>query len=216
MSLKSKRLKKIAYKFKAIIRSLIIAFFFTAFFVFVITLFFGDSIERGLAILNTFSLEMNIGKNEKITYNTIEKKLDVLPSWGTQFARLRIPTIGVDLPVFHGDDMIQLATGAGHYAGSQFPGEGGTIIFPAHNARGMFHSLPEIQMGDKIYVDTIYGNFVYEAYDTKIAYYKDVDAFPIQNDEEILLLYTCYPVDNVWYVKNRFIVFAKLVGENDG
>ena len=216
MSIKSRKLKNVIYKFKAIIGSLIIAFFLSAFFIFVIALIGGKPIQRGLSMLNTLSLEMNIGKNEKITYDSVEKSLDVLPSWGTQFATLKIESIGVDIPVFHGDDMLQLADGAGHYAGSQFPGEGGAIIFAAHNAKGLFYTLPQIQNGDKIQVETIYGNFEYEVYDTAIADYRDEKAFPLQNEEEILMLYTCYPVDNVWYVKDRFIAYAKLVGDNNG
>ncbi len=216
MSLKSRKLRKIVYKFKAIIGSLIIAFFFSAFFIFVVALIFGDTIHKGLSILNTLSLEMNIGKNENISYDPLEKKLDVLPSWGTQFATLKIESIGVDVPVFHGDDMIQLSQGAGHYLGSQFPGEGGSIILAGHNVKGMFHDLPNINIGDKIQVNTIYGDFEYEVYETKIDDYRNEDAFPIQNEEEILILYTCFPINNVWYVTDRYIVYAKLVGDQNG
>ena len=216
MSSKSRKLKKVIYKFKAIISSLIIAFFLSAFFIFVIALIFGDTIHKGLNILNTLSLEMNYGKNEKITYDPLEKSLDVLPSWGTQFATLKIDSIGVNIPVYHGDDMIQLANGAGHYLGSQFPGEGGSIILAAHNVKGMFFTLPNINIGDKIDVNTIYGDFQYEVYETKIDDYRNEDAFPIQNEKEILILYTCYPINNVWYVKDRFIVYAKLVGDKNG
>lgn len=216
MYLKQKKLiKSLIYKIKVIIISIIIAFFCSAFLIFLITICFGPIINRGLSIANTLSLEINFGKNEKITYDKIEKKLDVLPNWGTVFAQLKIPSIGVDIPVYHGDDMLQLASGAGHYAGSQFPGEGGTIILAGHNSRKFFYNLPKIQNGALIDLDTIYGKFQYEVYGTKIANYKDEDAFLLQNEEEILVLYTCYPVDSLWYVNDRFIVYAKLVGDNE-
>ena len=210
------KLKKhsIAFKLKAMISSLIIAFFYASFIIFVITLFAGKYVKKSLAIVNTLSLEMNIGSNEEVHYDRLKRTLEVMPSWGSEFGRIKINSIGVDIPIFHGDDVPQLATGAGHYAGSDFPGEGGTIILAAHNSRGLFYTLPQIQNGAIINVETIYGNFDYEVYNTAIADYRNTDAFFLQNEEEILILYTCYPVDNVWYVNDRFVAYAKLVGES--
>ena len=201
------------YKVKAIIKSLIIAFFFSTFIVLIITLTFGSTIKKGLSIINTFSLELQYGSNENVHFDEIKKRLSVQPSWGTSFGRLVIPSIQVDIPVYHGDDTPQLVDGAGHTPGTRFPGEGGTIILAAHNSHGLFYTLPQIQIGDKVTIETIYGTFHYEVFKTDIADYRNDDAFPIQNDEEILLLYTCYPVDNIWYVNDRFIAFAKLVGD---
>lgn len=200
-------------KVKAIISSLIIAFFYSAFIICIVALFFGTPIKKGLSILNTLSLNLEYGTNEQVSFNKIEKRLSVIPSWGSEFGRLKIPSILVDIPIYHGDDTPQLAKGAGHYAGSQFPGEGGSIILAAHNSHGLFYTLPQIKLGDKITVETIYGNYQYEVFKTDIADYRNEDAFPIQNDQEILILYTCYPVDNIWYVNDRFIAYAKLVGD---
>lgn len=201
------------YKVKAIIRSLIIAFFFFIFIVFIIALLFRSPIDRALSILNTFSLELNYGNNDQVSFDSVKKHLKVQPSWGTQFGELIIPSIDIDIPIYHGDDTPQLVDGAGHAAGTRFPGEGGSILLAAHNSHGLFYNLPQIQIGDQVTVKTIYGTFYYEVYDTQIVDYRDDDAFPIQNEEEILMMYTCYPVDNVWYVNDRFLVFAKLVGD---
>ena len=74
-----------------------------------------------------------------------------------------------------------------------------------------------IHTGIKVNAETeTYGDFEYQVYNTAIADYRDEKAFPLQNEEEILMLYTCYPVDNVWYVKDRFIAYAKLVGDDNG
>lgn len=206
--------QSIVYKIKAIIKSLIIAFFFTAFIVFIIAVFFGPVIDKGLSILNTFSLELGYGSNDNVKLDSIKKRLTVQPSWGTQFGRLIIPSISVDIPIYHGDDTPQLVDGAGHSPGTRFPGEGGSILLAAHNSKGLFYTLPQIQNGDRVKVETIYGNYEYEVYKTEIVDYRNKDAVEIQNDEEILMLYTCYPVDNIWYVNERFVVYAKLVGDN--
>lgn len=201
------------YKFKAIISDLIIAFFYSAFVVFLLILFFGSFINKGLSILNTFSLNLDYGSNENVEFDPIKKSLIVQPSWGTVFGKIKIPSISVDLDVYHGDDTVQLANGVGHSPGTRFPGEGGTIIMAAHNDRRLFYRLPEIKSGDIITLETIYGTFKYKAYDFKVVNAKNDDAFPIQNDEEILILYTCYPVNSIWYARDRYLVFAKLVGD---
>lgn len=206
--------RKIMYKMKAMGKSIIIAFFLSAFTVFLICLTFGSKIEDGLSMLNTISLNLNYGDNDNVSFDNVKKRLVTQPSWGTKFGRLIIPSISVDIPIYHGDDKEQLVDGAGHFAGSYFPGEGGSIIFAAHNSHGLFYTLPEIKIGDRVTVETIYGKFEYEVYKTDIVDYRDNDAFPIQHDEEILMMYTCYPVDNVWYVDDRFLVSAKLVGES--
>ena len=207
--------RSIVHKIKAIIKSLIIAFFFTTFIILVIGITFGPVINKGLSILSTLSLELGYGSNDNVKFDPVKKKLAVKPSWGAQFGQLVIPSISVDIPIYHGDDTPQLATGAGHSPGTKFPGEGGTVLLAAHNSHGLFYTLPQIKIGDKVSVKTIYGDFNYEVYKTDIVDFRDKDAVEIQNDEEILAMYTCYPVDNVWYVNDRFIVYAKLVGDSD-
>lgn len=212
MSTKSKK-RRLLTKVKAIISSLIIAFFYSATIIFIISLFFGNTIKKGLSIINTISLNLEYGTNENVHFSKTEKRLTSHPSWGSTFGRIKIPSIMIDIPIYHGDDTPQLANGAGHYAGSKFPGEGGSIVLAAHNSHGLFYTLPQIKIGDKVKIETIYGNFEYEVFNTAIADYRNEDAFPIQNEQEMLILYTCYPVDNIWYVNDRFIAYAKLVGD---
>ncbi len=213
MSTKSKK-RRLLTKVKAIISSLIIAFFYSATIIFIISLFFGNIIKKGLNMMNTLSLNLEYGTNEKVHFDQVEKRLTSHPSWGSEFGRIIIPSIMVNIPIYHGDDTPQLAKGAGHYAGSKFPGEGGSIVLAAHNSHGLFYTLPQIKIGDHVKIETIYGNYEYEVFHTAIADYRNEDAFPIQNEKEMLILYTCYPVDNIWYVNDRFIAYAKLVGDH--
>ncbi len=200
-------------RIKAIIKNLIIAFFFTSFIIFLLTLGVGDKIDKYLSMINTLSVGNEIGSNDNVRFDSIKKKLTSRPSWGSRYATLKIPSIEVELPVYHGDFPEQLKDGAGHYAGSYFPGEGGSIILAAHNSHGLFYNLPQIKIGDQATIETIYGTFTYEVYKTDIVDYRDNSKFPIQEEEEILMLYTCYPVDNVWYVDDRFVAYLKLVGD---
>ena len=200
-------------KLGAIIKSLIIAFFFSTFFVFLVGTFCGSYINKGLSILNTISIKLNNAGNKEIQFDKMKKRLTHQPAWGANIGRLKIPSISVDLPIYQGDSKAQLVDGAGHHAGSYFPGEGGSILLAAHNSHGLFYTLPQIQINDIVTIEMSYGTYQYQVFKTDIANYNNLEAFPIQDQEEYVMLYTCYPVDNVWYVDDRFIAFAKLVGD---
>ena len=200
-------------KIGAIIKSLIIALFFSCFIVFLIGTLFGSYINKGLSILNTISIKLNNADKNEIHFDKIKKRLTKQPAWGSIIGRVKINNIQIDIPIYQGDGNLQLVDGAGHHAGSYFPGEGGSILLAAHNSHGLFYNLPQIQIGDIVTLEMTYGTYNYKVFKTDIQDYRNLDAFPIQKDEEFVMLYTCYPVDNVWYVDDRFIAFAKLVGE---
>ena len=116
--------------------------------------------------------------------------------------------------VFQGYTLDIMRYGIGHYSGSLFPGEGGTIILAGHNDRGFLYHLPEIKVGDKITINAVYGTFTYEVESTKVIDAKDNDAFPFYKDKEVLMIYTCYPVNTIGHKTHRFLVYAKKVGES--
>ena len=162
--------------------------------------------------MNSMSVEYDTEVTE-VKFSVEEKVLISRPSWGEYFANLKIPSASIDLPVYQGDEDEQLAKGVGHYFGSFFPGEGASIILAAHNGVGLFHTLPEAKVGDIVTMDTTYGKFNYKIYQTEVIYYKDENKLPIQKDQEILMIYTCYPVDKMFFSEYRYVVYAKLVGE---
>ena len=100
--------------------------------------------------------------------------------------------------------------GIGHYAGSFFPGEGGSVIMAGHN-NVHFQNLYDVKIGDVIEIDAVYGNFKYKVYDTKIIKSDESDKLPIQSNEEILMIYTCYPKTAVGHASKRFVVYSKLM-----
>ena len=75
----------------------------------------------------------------------------------------------------------------------------------------MFKRLPEIENGAKIVIETSYGIFEYEVYNTKIIDMHDVDEIEIQDKEEILDVFTCYPVNGIGHKTQRFVAYSKLV-----
>ena len=39
----------------------------------------------------------------------------------------------------------------------------------------------------------------------------DISKLPVKNDKETLMIYTCYPFNNIGYTKQRYVVYANLV-----
>ena len=199
---------------KATIKNTIVAFVYVAIVIGIIAILFGNKISMAISLINTVSIETgekNTEKNtQEVKINLENKMLEEYPAYGTQSGKVIIKDLDIDLPLYFGDTLSILRYGVGHSSGSYFPGEGGSIICMAHNTKGFLRSLPEIQVGTKIQLNTVYGNYTYTVYETKIVPGTETSAVPVQHDEEILMLYTCYPVNSIGHAKNRFITYSKL------
>ena len=210
--------KDILRKTKAIVKRLMIAFFFSAFIIFLLGIFAQSKLDKTISLINKFAVlsESASKKEANIKMDKLKKRLVEYPSYGDVFASIKIPSIGVDVNVYHGDALRLLKYGAGHHAGTYFPGEGGTIMIAGHNTSGQFEKLPEVNIGDSIIIDTIYGKYKYTVTNTNILeasiFNKNLS---INDKEEKLILYTCYPVNMPGFKTKRFIVYASLVGEVD-
>ena len=70
--------------------------------------------------------------------------------------------------------------------------------------------LPKLKQGSEITIETDYGIFQYQVYDTKIIKDTDEESLPIQNNKEILMMYTCYPISSIGFKNKRYVVYAQL------
>ena len=89
-------------------------------------------------------------RDREIEFDKVKKKLKVYPSYGEVFGNVLIPSIKVDVALYHGESLKNLKYGLGHHAGSFFPGEGGSIIIAGHNTYGQLYDLPKVKIGDMI------------------------------------------------------------------
>ena len=79
-----------------------------------------------------------------------------------------------------------------------------------HNSKNIFRRFSELQIADNIIVKTTYGTYNYMIYDMKLVNETETDKIPIQKDQEILMVYTCYPFNNIGYATQRYVVYAYL------
>ena len=169
----------------------------------------GPRINEFISIVNKVSIGV-VKHEQEPSVMTEKKRLKNYPEYGSEYAKIEIPKIDVDLPVFFGDTLEVLKNGVGHSSGSFFPGEGGSIVYMGHNSKKIFRRFSELQRGDEIIVTTNYGKYKYKIYDMKIINETDVDQIPIQDEKEILMIYTCYPLNNIGYATQRYVVYSEL------
>ena len=196
-------------KEKEYVLSIIVALFITIAIIVAIYLFFGARIDETISLINKVSIDIENKQIEPTVINS-ENKLENYPEYGTQYATIEIPKIDVNLPVYFGDTLEILKKGVGHSSGSYFPGEGGSIIYMGHNSQKMFRRFSELQIGNEITVKTNYGEYKYKIYDMQLIKETEVEKLPIQKEKEILMVYTCYPFNNIGYATQRYVVYAEL------
>lgn len=191
---------------KATIISIIVAFLFVAIIFCFYKICLEEKIETVAGLVDVFATNDEIKVLDPVLDGNI---LLHRPIYGTEYARLKIPSIDVDLPLYYGESLDLLKKGLGQDSNSYFPGEGGTILCMGHNFKSFLARLPEAKEGDKIQIETSYGTFEYTIYDSKIVHETDLGAAPIQQDEEMLIIYTCYPINNIGHAYQRYLVYAK-------
>ena len=204
---------KLRRPIKILAINIAISFFFTSIFITLVFIFGEKKINYYSAIINKTTVHNT--KEVKAVFDTNIKKIVELPSWGSKFADLKIDKIDLNLPIYHGDSMKILKLGVGHYAGSYFPGENGSIILAGHNNKGFFDRLGELTKGDEVTIEAVYGTFKYKVLDSKVVDESNLDAFPVEKDYELLVMYTCWPIDGTYGKRSeRLIIYATKIGES--
>lgn len=198
-------------KIEAIIIDLIVAFILFIGLIGGVRLIFGKQIKSAIEVIDMVSINTNNNVISEIKFNENVHEITEYPEYGTRYGNIRIDSLDINLPLYYGDKLEVLKNGVGQSSGAYFPGEGGSIICMGHNTKTFFYRLPEINNNEIIKIETTYGTYEYKVCETKIVNMYDVDQLPVQKDEEILMLYTCYPVNGLGHKKDRFVVYAKRI-----
>jgi len=114
-------------------------------------------------------------------------------------ARLRIPSIDVDLPVYHGTSDATLAKGVGHLEGTSLPvgGVSQHSVLTAHRGlpeATLFNDLDRVELGDRFTVEVFGEVLTYEVIDTRVVEPEDTDTLRAVVGEDLMTLVTCTPL----------------------
>ena len=86
---------------------------------------------------------------------------------GAPLAVLRIPKVGLEVPVLDGTDDLRLNRGVGWIEGTARPGERGNLGIAGHRD-GFFRGLKDVVVGDSLELETLDGASAYVVEDIRI------------------------------------------------
>lgn len=111
---------------------------------------------------------------------------------------MKIPSIKVNLPIYHGTDEAVLQVAAGHYIGSSLPigGESTHVILTGHRglpSARLFTDLDRLEEGDVFYIKALGEILEYQIDQIEIVLPEEVDSLSIVRGEDYVTLVTCTP-----------------------
>jgi len=124
-------------------------------------------------------------------------------------AVLRIPKIGLEVPVLEGDDALTLNRGVGHIPGTTMPGQVGNVGVAGHRD-GFFRGLKDLAVGDLIEMQRAGAGEKADRYvvrNVSIVLPSDTSLLKNTTDSELTLV-TCYPFRYVGSAPQRYVVQA--------
>ena len=114
-------------------------------------------------------------------------------------ARIKVPSIAVDLPVYHGTSDETLLRGAGHLEGSHLPvgGQGTRSVVTAHRGLAnstMFTNLNKVKSGDTFTVEVLGDVLTYRVFDVQVIKPTETSSLRAVPGEDLVTLITCTPL----------------------
>ena len=121
---------------------------------------------------------------------------------------LRIPKVGLVVPILEGTDDLMLNIGVGRIHGTARVGETGNIGIAGHRD-GFFRGLKDIAVGDNIELNTPRETLTYAVDQIEIVQPENVEVLHDRGHASLTLV-TCFPFYYVGHAPERYIVHAAL------
>ena len=111
---------------------------------------------------------------------------------------VKIPKIGVKMPIYHGTTMDVLAHGAGHLYGTDLPvgGKNRHTVVTAHTglpSATMFDDLVNLKKGDYFYIDVQGETLRYKVFRINVVDPHDISLLQREKGRDLATLLTCTP-----------------------
>lgn len=133
-------------------------------------------------------------ENSNFDYNSLLRA-----SADGAMARLRVPAINVDLPIYHGTSDATLEHGVGHLQGTSLPVGGADqhSVLTAHRGLAsaeLFSNLDQVKAGD-IFTIEVFGEVLsYRVFDTRVVDPSDTESLFPEFGRDLVTLVTCTPL----------------------
>ena len=111
---------------------------------------------------------------------------------------IEIPTINIDLPIYHGTTGAAMEKGAGHMEGTSLPvgGIGTHAVISAHSGMAsakLFTDLDKLEPGDVFFVTVCNQKLAYEVDNIAVVEPTDIDLIRVDTQQDYVTLLTCTP-----------------------
>ena len=157
---------------------------------------YNDALSVGAVLEANTNVPTGVGEggDDTLDYDSI---LDA--NGAGLMARLRIPTINLDLPVYHGTSDETLLAGLGHLEGTSLPvgGEGTRAVITGHRGLAdarMFTDLNQVEVGDTFVIEVFGEVLTYRVFDTKVVEPDETEALRAEQGRDLVTLVTCTPL----------------------
>ena len=177
-------------------------------FALIIYICIGTKIYDLYSLINIMNIKEN---NDVFNVKVKDQKIIEKPSYGANYGTLKIGSLNIELPIYYGETKEILKRGVA--SNTNMPGENKRIIMSAHNSSKFLKNIKDIKNDELIKIETTYGKFEYQVFKTEVLNEDEFDELS-KSDKELLVIYTCYPFDEVIYSNKRFIVYAYLIEED--
>lgn len=111
---------------------------------------------------------------------------------------IKIPSIDVNLPIYHGTETATLDKGIGHLFGSALPvgGESTHTVLTGHTGLGnatMFDQLTSLKEGDVFYIEVTGRHLKYQITDIRVVLPHETESLNKVDGKDLATLITCTP-----------------------
>lgn len=141
----------------------------------------------------------NVPEGAGVSRNDLYDYWSMLSTPTGVMARIQIPRIDVDLPIYHGTSENTLQRGIGHLEGTSLPvgGDGSHTVLTGHRGLAearLFSDLDQLEIGDTFTVNTFGEVFTYQVVDTQVVEPDDTQALRQDEGRDLVTLVTCTPL----------------------
>lgn len=165
-----------------------------------------EQLQRAHEYNDALSAGVRLDANANVPVGDGTSSDDSLDYWSmltvgqdAPMARIRIPSIGVDLPIYHGTSDDTLLKGAGHLQGSHLPVGGVSThsVITAHRGLAnatMFSDLDNVSIGDTFTIEVFGDVLTYRVREKRVVEPEDTDSLRPVAGEDLVTLVTCTPL----------------------
>lgn len=122
--------------------------------------------------------------------------------------------MNIKLPIYLGASEENMAKGAVHLTETSYPVEGinTNCVIAAHRGyskAAMFRNIERMETGDLVFIENMWEKLTYRVKECKVISPEDTRCLKIEEDKELLTLFTCHPYRHNY---QRYVVICEKAG----